>query len=136
MIQNNSFFHFHENFDKKDMKLFCSYCYVLRKQNKTKQKHYLWQQVLRKWWKQQVLGKLCHSIYQILKINFKIQIYIINYSYFALLSIDKKAKTISLKVFKKMNLKILQQETTKGIYSETLTDFVCWVKNPHTTPCS
>ena len=33
-----------------------------------------------------------------------------------------------------MNLKILQQETTKGIYSETLTDFVCWVKNPHTTP--
>ena len=33
---------------------------------------------------------------------------------FVLLSTDKKAKTVSLKVFKIMNFKNLQQETTKG----------------------
>ena len=39
---------------------------------------------------------------------------------FVLLSIDKKAKTISLKAFKIMDFKNVQQETTKKILSELM----------------
>ena len=40
--------------------------------------------------------------------------FIFIYSIFVLLSTDKKAKTISLKVFKKIDFKNLRQDTIKG----------------------
>ena len=71
-------------------------CSILKKILKG---HSLWVQALKKGEKQQVLGLLYHNIYRIQKINFQWNLYLHKFI-FLLLSPGKKAKTISLKVFK------------------------------------
>ena len=84
-----------------------------QREKKNLKKHYLWVQAIEKGEKQRVLEVLYRNIYQILKVNFQ-QNFIFTKSIFVLCLTDRKAKTISLKVFKITKFKNLHQETTKG----------------------
>ena len=99
-------------------------------------KHSLWVQALKKDEDQQVRRKLCHNIYWIQKINFQKCKFM--KSIFVSLSTDKITKRISLKVFKIMDFKIMENrliistESSKGCniccFFNCFSTFCGWIK--------
>ena len=89
-----------------------------------RKKHSLWVQALKKDEDQQVQRKLCHNIYWIQKITFQKCKFM--KSIFVLLSTDKITKTISLKVFKILDFKIMENRLIISTESSKVCNVYCF----------